>query len=412
MIPITNDAVIFGLLSLLLGLVFYTSNLNSKGWKLFYSICPALFVCYFLPSLFVSLGLVNVDESKLYFVVSRYLLPASLILLTLNIDFKELSRLGSKALIVFLTGSLGIIIGGPITLWIVMQLFPGSLSEVAGEETWRGMTTIAGAWIGGGANQTAMKEVFDVSDKVFSGMVTVDILVSNVLLALLLAGAQRSHVIDKWFKADASAIEEVKNNIENYVAQIARVTSLKDFAAILAVGFAGVGLSHFLSDAIVPWITTDFPALEKYSLTSSFFWIVVISTTIGMILSTTKVRSLEGAGASKIGSLFIYLLVATIGLKMNVLSLSDNPVLILIGVIWVFIHIGLMILVAKMVKAPFFFVAVGSQANIGGAASAPVVAASFHPALAPVGVLLAVLGYALGTYGAYLCGLMMQWVAL
>ena len=93
---------------------------------------------------------------------------------------------------------------------------------------------------------------------------------------------------------------------------------------------------------------------------------------------------------------------------MNIFSIFNNPGLFIVGIVWITIHATLMILVAKLIKAPFFFLAVGSQANIGGAASAPIIASAFHPSLAPVGVLLAVLGYAVGTYGAWLCGILMQ----
>jgi len=146
-------------------------------------------------------------------------------------------------------------------------------------------------------------------------------------------------------------------------------------------------------------------------LAAEFFWIVVTATTVGLGLSFTKARRYEGAGASKIGTVFIFLLVAIIGTKMDIFMLADQPLLFLVGFIWMAFHAILLITVAKIIKAPFFFVAVGSKANVGGAASAPVVAAAFHPALAPVGVLLAVLGYALGTYGAIICAQMMAAVA-
>ena len=146
------------------------------------------------------------------------------------------------------------------------------------------------------------------------------------------------------------------------------------------------------------------------SLSSDFFWMIVIATTIGLILSFTKLKSYEGAGASRFGSVFIYILVATIGMKMNILEAVQNLHYFLIGIIWMVVHVSLLLVVAKFIKAPFFFVAVGSQANVGGAASAPVVASAFGTALAPVGVLLAVLGYALGTYGAIIATQLMQWV--
>ena len=133
-----------------------------------------------------------------------------------------------------------------------------------------------------------------------------------------------------------------------------------------------------------------------------------MATTGGVILSFTKVRKLEGYGASRLGSVFIYILVATIGMKMNALAIFENPGLFILGGIWMLIHIIILLTTAKIIKAPFFFTAVGSKANIGGAASAPIVASAFHPSLAPVGVLLAVLGYALGTYAAWICAMLMQ----
>jgi uncharacterized membrane protein len=137
----------------------------------------------------------------------------------------------------------------------------------------------------------------------------------------------------------------------------------------------------------------------------------VIATTGGLVLSATKVRRYEGAGASRIGSLFIYILVATIGMKMELAEAVKEPQLILVGIIWMIVHVTILFIVAKIIKAPFFFVAVGSKSNIGGAASAPIVASAFHPSLASVGAILAVLGYALGTYGAILCAEMMRLVA-
>lgn len=404
---ITNDAVVFGLLMVLLGFVFKTSSAQDGFWKKFYSVVPTILVCYFLPSVFNSMGVISGEESQLYFMASRYLLPASLVLLTISTDFKEIIKLGSKAVIMFLTGTVGILLGGPLAILIFSYLFPSVLGANS-EEVWRGMTTVAGSWIGGGANQAAMKEVFEVGDAMFSKMVTVDVIVANIWMAFLLIGAGKSKKLDAKLKADASAIDEVKEKMEAYKASIAKIPSLTDVMIILAVGFGVTGIAHMASDIIAPFIGENFPALKQYSLTSGFFWLIVIATTIGLSLSFTKLRALEGAGASRIGSVFIYVLVATIGMKMDVLAILESPGLFLVGILWMAVHVTLLLVVAKLIRAPFFFVAVGSQANVGGAASAPVVASAFHPSLAPVGVLLAVLGYALGTYAAYICGLLMQ----
>ena len=151
--------------------------------------------------------------------------------------------------------------------------------------------------------------------------------------------------------------------------------------------------------------------MQRMSLSSKFFWLIVIATGLGVGLSFTRFRKLEGAGASRIGSVFLYVLVASIGMKMNLLAVFDRPGIFVVGLVWIAIHAAIMLGVGRLIKAPFFFVAVGSQANIGGAASAPVVASAFHPVLAPVGVMMAVLGYALGTYAAWFCGLTMAAVA-
>ena len=410
LLHIENDAVIFGFLLIILGVVFYTSNLKSLFWKKFYTFFPVILLCYFIPSLLNTTGIVSPEKSNLYFVASRYLLPTSLVLLTLSVDLKEISKLGSKALIMFFTGTVGIIIGGPIAIIIVKNLFP-NLVLINPEELARGMTTIAGSWIGGGANQTAMKEIFNVDGELFSKMVTVDVLVGNAWLAVLLIGVGKTVFIDKFLGADSSSVESVKEKIEKYNLSIARIPDLKELIYVLTIGFGITGISHLIADNIAPYLLNNFPILEKYSLTSSFFWLIVMATTFGVILSFTRLRDLEGVGASKIGTIFIYILVATIGLQMNLFTVFDNPGLFLIGFIWISVHVILLFVVAIFIKAPYFFVAVGSQANVGGAASAPVVASAFHPSLAPVGVLLAVLGYALGTYAAWLCGILMQFAS-
>ncbi len=405
---ITNDAVVLGLLMSILGLVFWTSSHPAPFWKRFYAVVPSLLLCYFIPSLFATAGIVSGDVSQLYFVASRYLLPASLVLMTLSIDFKGLLSLGPKVLVLFLTGTLGVVIGGPIVLWLGARFDPSLVASHGNDAIWRGLSTIAGSWIGGGPNQAAMKEVFQVDEGIFSVMVAVDVIVANLWMAVLLWAAGRSEQIDARTGADASAIHALRDKIAAQQQAMARMPKTADTILVLAVGFGATGLSHLLADLIAPAIAKNAPGLEKFSLTSQFFWVVVLATTFGLLLGATPARHLEGVGASRIGSVLLYVLIASVGLKMNILAILDHPELFLLGALWIAIHGGLMLLVARLIKAPVFYVAVGSQANIGGAASAPIVASAFHPALAPVGVLLAVLGYALGTYGGWLSGLLMR----
>ena len=405
---ITNMGTTVGILMVVLMLIFYTSSLQTPFWKKFYTFIPSILLCYFLPSVLNTLGIISDSDGSLYFFTSRYLLPTTLVLLTLSVDFKEIMKLGKKAVIMFLAGTTGIVLGGPIAILIMSAISPETVGGVGPEAVWRGMATVAGSWIGGSANQAAMFEVFGASGQLFSSMIAVDVIVANIWMAFLLYGAGASQKVDKWLKADASTIEEVKTRVEDYRSSIAKIPTLTDTMVILGIGFGVMGLAHFLADFIAPWIEYHAPGLEKFSLTKQFFWLVVIATAIGLALSFTPAKKYEGAGASRLGSVLIYVLIASIGLHMDIKAIFDNPGLFLVGGIWMLVHVTILLSVAKIIKAPFFFVAVGSQANVGGAASAPVVASAFHPSLAPVGVLLAVMGYVLGTYGAYLCGLMMQ----
>ena len=403
---ITNDAVVLGLLAAILGLVFWTASRPAGFWAKFYTIVPAILLCYLLPAVLNSIGLIDGAASGLYPMARDFLLPSALVLFCVAMDIGAIVRLGPKALIMFLVGTAGVMLGAIVAFLAMDVIYPPA---VAGE-TWRGMTTVAGSWIGGGANQAAMKEVFAVDANLFGQFVAVDVIVAYFWMAILLFLAPRAARFDRWTGADTTAIEDLRDRVAGYQAEHARVASMADLMLIFALAIGATGLSHFLADLLVPWIQS-LPAewrLQDYSLDSRFFWIVVIATTLGVLLSFTRARRLEGAGASSVGSVFLYILIATIGMQMDLATITDRPALLLLGVIWITVHAVLMLVVAKLIRAPLFFMAVGSQANIGGAASAPVVATAFHPALAPVGVLLSVMGYALGTYCAYLTGLMLQ----
>jgi len=410
---ITDDTVVFGLLAACLGFVFYTSNLENRFWARLYTFIPGVLMCYLLPSILVSMGMISDQHSNLYFMASRYLLPAALVLMTLSIDLKAIASLGTKALIMFFTGTLGIIIGGPIAILIVSVFSPETVGGNDFDAIWRGLSTIAGSWIGGGANQAAMLEIFRYNPEKYGGMVLIDIVVANIWMAILLLGVGKTKQIDSWLKADTSSLEALKIKVAKFQEKVNRIPTIKDYMILLSIGFTAVGISHFFGNYMSDFLNNSVALVQDKKsflsfLGSSFFWMVVIATTIGILLSFTSVKNYEGAGASKLGGVFIYILVATIGMKMDLKQIIDNPGLIAIGLIWISIHAALLIIVAKLIKAPFFFLAVGSQANVGGAASAPVVAAEFSPSLTSVGVLLAVGGYVVGTAGALFCAYLME----
>ncbi|MBB5661236.1 DUF819 family protein [Brevundimonas halotolerans] len=407
---ITNDAVVLGLLAVILGAVFWASSRQSVWVQRFFTVIPALLLCYFLPSLLTTFGVVDPEESQLYYIASRYLLPAALVLLTVSADLPAVFGLGPKALIMFLTGTVGVMIGGPVALLLTSWVAP-ELMGAGPEAIWRGMATVAGSWIGGSANQTALYEIYGAGPDTFSIWIAVDVIVANIWMAVVLFIAANQRMFDKLFRADTTAVDRVRHKAEAYEAEHARIPLLKDLIFILAVGFGAVGLSHAVADPLAGWFGETWPLAQRLSLDSSFFWLVLIATVIGVLLSFTPARKLQGPGAAKVGSVFVYVLVATVGLNMNIGAILDSPVYFLIGGVWMLIHVALMFAMAFLIRSPSFFLGVGSMANIGGAASAPVAAAAFHPSLAPVGVLLAVVGYIIGTAAAWFTGLVMMQIA-
>jgi len=428
----TNDTIVYGLLMLALGFIFYTSSIKKGFWHKFYNIVPALFMAYMLPALFTTIGLIAPEwettsetgevvehSTNLYYVSSRFLLPAALVLMTLSIDIKAVFNLGWKALAMFFTGTVGIVIGGPIAILLISTVSPETVGGAGADAVWRGLSTLAGSWIGGGANQTAMLEIYGYNQKLYGGMVFVDIVVANIWMAIILIGVGKNKAIDKWLKADTSAIDVLREKVSTYAKKVERNPSLTDLMIMIAIAFGTVSFAHLMANYLADFFDSIVSGIQNQTtkniftfLNSQFFWMISLSTIIAILLSFTKAKNYEGAGASKIGSVFIYILVTSIGMKMDLTLILDNIGLVAIGFVWMTIHALLLILVAKLIKAPYFFLAIGSQANVGGAASAPIVAAAFHPSLATVGVLLAVFGYAVGTVAAIACTILMQLVAV
>ena len=405
---ITNPAMVLGILLVILALVFKTSE--HSMFRGFYRVVPALLLCYFLPGLLATSKLVGDDQGRLYHVASRYLLPACLVMLTMTADLKGILRLGPKMLGVFLASTAGVILGAPLAVLIVGTISPETVGGTGPNAVWRGLATVAGSWIGGGANQAAMKEIFQPSDGLFSAMVAVDVIVANVWMGVLLWMAGSNLMVDRWIKADRRQLDALKERLALVEQQAPpRPATTSDLMTICAIGFLATGIASLLGGWLADRFTETAPWSSKFSLTSPFFWLVVIATTIGVGLSfSRRVRRLESAGASRIATVFLYLLVATIGLKMNLLAIGERPGIFVVGLVWISIQAFFVLTTTVLLRAPIFFAAVGSQANIGGAASAPVVAAAFDPRLAPVGVLLAIVGYALGTYGAWLAAQLMR----
>lgn len=403
---IDNDIVILGLIAATLGAVFWTAS--RPGWQKFYGVVPPLLLCYLLPGIYNSVGLIDGASSQLYNpVASRVLLPAALVLLTLAVDLRAILRLGPKLLAMYAATSASIVLGALLAFLLMRQVAPATMAG----DTWAGMATLAGSWIGGGANMMAMKEIFDVDATTFGQFAVVDVGVGYAWMAILLVLAQRAARIDARSGADTRALDDLKQRVEAYRAAHERIPSLADLMMIVGLAFGTVGLAHALASPLSAWFGANVAWAGRVSLDTPFVWIIAISTLAGLGLSFTRARSLDGAGASTLGSLLLYFLIAAIGMQMEIGALLDKPLLFLLGALWLGIHVLLLWGFGRLLNVPYFYFAIGSQSHIGGPASAPVVASAFHRSLAPVGALLGTLGYATGTVLAYFTGLMLRALA-
>ncbi|MCK4873076.1 MAG: DUF819 family protein [Phycisphaerales bacterium] len=401
--PIEHPVGILAVLLAVLAILFWFGDLTIG--KRIFGIIPKLVFCYFIPTLLTTVGILP-DESPLYVWIKTFMLPASLLLLILALDVPGILRLGPKAVIMLLAGTFGVVIGGPIALLICKGFVP--------EDTWMGMAALCGSWIGGGANMVALKEIAQTPDEMFSMMIIVDVFVASIWMGVLLYSSGQQERIDKWTGADATAIHDLQRRMADFEARTSRIPTLTDLMLIVALGFVGSWLCYVAGNWLAEHVayTKMVDGVEKtHPYLSPMTWKFILITTIGVALSFTRARRLEGAGASKIGSVMLYLLVASIGAEASFTKILEAPGLVAMGFIWMAIHITILLTVGRLIRAPIFFVAVGSQANIGGAASAPIVASAFHPTLAPVGVLLAVAGYVLGTYAGLLCMWLLKIVA-
>lgn len=405
---ITNNTVVVGLLMAILGLVFYTSNINNRYVKGFYDVIPPLLLCYFLPGLLNSFNIIDGANSPLTTIGSRYFLPACLILFILNLDIKEMWTLRKRAGLMFITGTIGIVLGGPLAVLLTSYVAPEVVGGTGPDAVWRGLGSLAGSWIGGSANQVALKEILQPSPSLFSSIIAVDVFVAYSWMALLLYGAGKSKMMDRFFKADARDVDELMVKLEKKAKENAKIPETKHIILMLSIAFAGTGLATFLAEPTASFINTHHPELETFSLTNSFFWIILFATIISVCLSFTPARKLENVGASKMGTALLYMLIVTIGMQMDILAILQNPGLFIVGIIWISFHALLLFIVAKLFKIPFFYFAVGSMSNVGGVASASVMSAAFHPSLISVGVILSVFSYAIGTYAGWLTAVLMQ----
>lgn len=381
---IFNDPMsVFAFLATLVGGIFWVSGV--KRFEKFFEYVPPVIFVYFLPMFATTFGITPISSAA-YDWTTRYLLPLALFLLMISIDLKSVLKLGPIALFMVCAGTFGIIIGGPISLAVFGSFLP--------EDAWKGFAALSGSWIGGTANMVAVAESVDTPESAFGPIIVVDTVVGYGWMGVLLFFSVWQKKFDTFINANTAAIEETNARLEEMDRDRHPIT-VRDGAFLIGIGMGASVLSLKLGGVI--------PPLGDPTIISATTWAVLIVVTGGLLLSFTPLRDFEKVGASQLGYVALYLLLAGIGAQADLKAVMEAPLYLVAGALWISIHVGILLLAARLVRAPLFFVATGSMANIGGAASAPVVAGVYHPAMAPVGLLMAVVGYVLGIYGALFC---------
>ena len=377
-------AILVYLLSLI-GLIYWLQDQDVL--KNIFKYMPPVIWIYFLPMFSTTLG-ITPETSPLFDWVKLYLLPTSLILLLLSANLPALAKLGPKAIGTMLIGTLGVVIGGAVSLAILGRWLP--------VDAWKGMGTLSGSWIGGSANMVAVGTSIGTREDLFGIMIIVDTVVGYGWMGVVIFLSAYQEKLDRWNGADTSVVKTLNTHMKMKGQHGRRPMEFKDLITMVSIGM----LAGFLSLKLGQWL----PDIGK--VLTSFGWTIIIVTALGITLSFTRLSELENAGASHIGNVFLYLLLATIGAKADLKAITEAPLFLAAGVIWIMIHAVILFWGGRLLKAPMFLIATSSQANIGGIVSAPIVATVYQKSLAPVGLLMGVIGNVIGVY----FGLLTAWI--
>ena len=361
--------------------------------KKYFEILPSVFWIYFLPMLASTFGILD-SKSPVYQEITKYLLPASLFLLLICVDVKAILRLGKTALMTFFIGAVGIMAGACLSFFIFKRW--------VGADFALGFGALSASWTGGSANMIAVKEAMSVPDNVFLPMVIVDTIVPYLWMGILVAvvGIQKNY--DRWNRSDRTIIDDLSRKISHAKQLQKKPLKFSTTIMILLLALAGSLVSQMIAKQL--------PSI--HGLFSTYAWTIIVMTFLGLFLSLTPLKKMENYGSSRIGYFLLYFVLTTIGAKATIANVGSVLILILSGFVIVIVHISFLFAFARLRRIPLFLVVAASQANIGGMASAPVVAEIYQPGLASVGLLLAILGNIVGTYLGILVAYSCQYLSL
>lgn len=362
---------------------------RQTGWKLFNYLPPLIFI-YVTPIIFSNTGIIP-TSSPAYSWIRSTLLPIILVLLLIKVDVRAAFKVMGKGVFVMLFGTLGVVVGAPIAYLVVK----GGL----GPEAWKAFGTLAGSWIGGTGNMAAVSEMVDAQGTEFGLAVLADNAVYIVWLPIMLASKSLAARFARFSGVSADRIQKIEEAARS-LDEGEKKVELYHYIYLFFIGFLVTWIASSLSEVL--------PEIQPYVSTGT--WKILAVTTLGIGLSLTPVRKIPGSFELAMG--LIYLFVARMGAVADLGGVaSQAPWFILGAFIWIFIHGGFCLLGAKIFKVDVHTAAIASAANIGGAASAPIVAAYHNKSLVPASILLALIGYAVGNYAGYLTALLCSLVA-
>ena len=369
-----------GVLSVLSGVCAFFFFLEEKTkWKLFNYLPPLIFI-YAVPAVLSNTGVLS-RESPVYGWFDSMVLPMFLVIMLLRVDIASTVKIMGRGVFVMLFGTVGVIIGAAVSFFIVKNKLP--------EDTWKAFGTLAGSWIGGTGNMAAVSGGIKATGQEFGLAVLGDNLVYIIWLPILLGSKSFAGFFNRFTRVDKKRIEM----LERVPAAMKKDEHVKmrHFLYLFVLGF----LCVWVADAI----SAKLPVLEPVFTAST--WKILLITTLGLLLSITPARNIPAS--HEFAMALVYIFVANIGAKADVSGLSASAGwFILACYIWIFIHGFFCVLGAYLLRVDIHSTAIASAANIGGAASAPVVASHHNEKLVPVSILMALMGYAIGNYGAFL----------
>ncbi len=392
--PVTDPVALVALLVAVVGLVFGASRL--RPFRRFFDALPPVLWCYFLPMLLSAAGVVP-KSSPVYDALSSVGLLVALFLLTVTIDVRAILRVGPKALAMLGAGALGIVIGGPVAFALFRGLLPA--------DAWMSLAALSGTWIGGTANMVAIQNGIGAPDSAIAPVIVVDTVFAYGWMGVLLFFSSRQAMLDRWLHADRSSLDAFADRAladqALAVEEVRRPVSTADLALVVGVGLVAAALARAVASGLPP----------VGAVISVGTWAILVVVTLGLVLSFTPARRMEAAGAQPVGYYVLYVILATIGARADVTAIAAYPAFLLVGAVWMLIHIAVILAAARLLRVPSALVAAGSMATVGGPASTPVVAGTYHAALAPVGLLLAIASNIVGLYAGFACAAILRWMA-